>query len=204
MERSEEFSEWQHIQSGEGWNTMVVRENYLHGDPSSDFPRTNYEELQIIPIEPQPQSPDDGNSSPSSSSSSSSMLSSAYDENASPSPSPPGWPRSMASEGWKILKLRFGAVSDGFVHAASKVRNCAICVGAFWSMTCVMGAAAAVVVWLVFIKRRRSRVREQSMDQLSCLLSEKDERISELLLQVAQLNEMLSSRRKVPVLRSSS
>ncbi|KAI5387377.1 uncharacterized protein LOC127106080 [Lathyrus oleraceus] len=109
-------------------------------------------------------------------------------------------PVDWANEGKKLLKLRFEAMRVKIVRVASKVRNCATCAGAFWSVTCVAGAAAAaaVLVWLVYfgIQRRRRKV-----DGLNDLLRQKDEKISQLLLHIAHLDESLSSRRRVHVYR---
>ncbi|KAE9607357.1 hypothetical protein Lalb_Chr09g0329161 [Lupinus albus] len=95
------------------------------------------------------------------------------------------------------------AMRGGVVRVACKVRNCAIYVGAFWSILCVTGAAA-VAVLVYRIRRRRRRVGRQSVDHLTYLLREKDEKISQLAVQIAQLNEVISSRRMVPVVRISS
>ncbi|KAL5055202.1 hypothetical protein RYX36_035884 [Vicia faba] len=103
-----------------------------------------------------------------------------------------------ANEGKKLLKLRFEAMRVKIVRVASKVRNCSMCAGAFWSFTCVVGAAAVVLVWWIYfgIQRRRRKV-----DGLNDLLRQKDEKISQLLLHIAHLNEALSSRRRVHVFR---
>ncbi|KAK7251909.1 hypothetical protein RIF29_35519 [Crotalaria pallida] len=125
-----------------------------------------------------------------------------------PAPVPPSdWRRRVVKEGGELLKLRFEAIR---VWVTSKVRNCAMYVGAFWSITCVTGAAAAAVAVLVLViyrriqRRRRRVIGRQSVEHLVYLLREKDEKISQLLLQIAQLNEVLTSRCKVPVLRISS
>ncbi|CAK8577266.1 unnamed protein product [Lathyrus sativus] len=103
-----------------------------------------------------------------------------------------------ANEGKKLLKLRFEAMRVKFVRVASKVRNSAMCAGAFWSITCVAGAAAAaaVLVWLVYFGIQR---RRRKLDGLNDLLRQKDEKISQLLLHIAHLDEALSSRRRIHV-----
>jgi hypothetical protein len=79
-----------------------------------------------------------------------------------------------ANEVKKLLKVRFEAIRVEIVKATFKVRNCAMCAGVFWSITYVVGAAAATAVLgsLVYvgIHRRRRRV-----DGLDYLLRQKDE-----------------------------
>ncbi|XP_058730565.1 uncharacterized protein LOC131602461 isoform X2 [Vicia villosa] len=83
-------------------------------------------------------------------------------------------PLDWANEGKKLLKLRLEAMRVKIVRVASKVRSCAMCAGAFWSITCVAGGIAATVVlvwWIYFgIQRRRRKV-----DGLNDLLRQKDE-----------------------------
>ena len=177
---SEDFKEWQQIQhpfpetspavrrSGGGWNTTMIRENYLlRGDQSSIFPATtNHEALPIIPKP----------SSPSASSSSSESFES--DEDESPTLSVSDWRLRVAGEGWRLMKLRFEAMRNGVVRVSSRVRNCALCTWAFWSITCVAGAATATVLMVILyagIQRRRRRDRMQRVDRLNHLLREKDE-----------------------------
>ncbi|CAL0331236.1 unnamed protein product [Lupinus luteus] len=179
---SQDFSEWQQIeqhpsptvhQSSVAWTTVVINDNYLHKFHADG---SSVEESN------------DGTS-----------------EGETPMPAAPlsDWRLRVASEGRKLLKLRFQAMRARVVRVAYKVRNCAIYVGAFWSILCVTGAAA-VAVFVYRIRRQRRRVGRQSVDHLTYLLREKDEKISQLALQIAQLNEVISSRRKVPVLRISN
>ncbi|XP_004516571.1 uncharacterized protein [Cicer arietinum] len=109
-------------------------------------------------------------------------------------------PLDWANEGRKLLKVRFEAMRMEIMRVASKVRNCAICSGAFWSITYMAGAGAAtgVLVSLVYMGIQSRRRKE---DGYNYLLRHKDEKINQLLLQIAHLNETLSSRRKVPVKR---
>ncbi|XP_019420816.1 PREDICTED: uncharacterized protein LOC109330994 isoform X2 [Lupinus angustifolius] len=179
---SQDFNEWQQIeqhpsptvhQSSVAWNTVAINDTYLHKFHAD---RSSVEDSE------------DGTS-----------------EGETPMPAalpPSDWWLRVANEGRKLLKLRFEAMRAGVVRVVYKVRNCAIYVGAFWSILCVTGAAT-VAVLVCRIRRRRRRVGRQSVDHLTYLLREKDE-IRQLALQIAQLNEVISSRRKVPVLRISS
>lgn len=193
MEYSEDsdqdIDEWQQIQhpfpdetsptvrqSSGGLNTIVITENYLpHGARSSILPPpTHHEASQIVPA-----GPAEGNASPSPTSlASSSSCVSDEDVSPMPSPTPSGWRPRVAEEGRKLLKLRFEAIRDGVVRVGSKVRDYAICVGAFWSITYVTGVAAAAAL-LVYVgiqrRRRRRKLHQGRMDHLACLLSEKDE-----------------------------
>ncbi|KAL5193265.1 hypothetical protein HKD37_20G055510 [Glycine soja] len=194
MENKENINEWQQIEQFpelSEWNMVVINENYLVGDQASS---TNNELslLQIVPTtvtDPEV----DGTSSPLT-------VSSSEGETA-----PLDWRVRVVSEAKKVLKVRLEGVRERVVGVASKVGNWAMCAGAFWSFTQVAGAAAAAAVLLslvyVGIRRRRRRVgrRNVVVDPWVYLLKEKDEKISQLLFQIAQLNEMLSSRRRVLV-----
>lgn len=83
-------------------------------------------------------------------------------------------PLNWANEGKKLLKLRFEAMRVKIVRVAYKVRSCAMCAGAFWSITRVTGAAAAAVmlVWLIYVGIQR---RRRKVDGLNDLLRQKDE-----------------------------
>ncbi|GAB4840060.1 hypothetical protein Ancab_020769 [Ancistrocladus abbreviatus] len=62
--------------------------------------------------------------------------------------------------------------------------------------------AAAVVSLLRARMLQRHRVAwEKKIDELHLLITEKDQRINQLVIQIAQMNEMLSARRRVPVVR---
>ncbi|PSR84982.1 SKI/DACH domain-containing protein [Actinidia chinensis var. chinensis] len=89
---------------------------------------------------------------------------------------------------------------SGIVRVAFAVRNYAVCGGCFWSFLCVAGA---LVVSVLYVKVRRwgRRVLRENEDRLMMLVGEKDKQISQLLLQVSQMNEILSARRRVAVVR---
>ncbi|KAI9111932.1 hypothetical protein K1719_017622 [Acacia pycnantha] len=214
IDDGDDIDEWQHVQhpsseessstvnqSSDESNNFVIDDNYdlLHGRQSASVPPANPEDDQSSSTPP--------SSTASASASESSSSASDEDRNPIPSPSQSEWRLRVASEGWRLLKVRYEGIKDGVVRVASKVRDYAICVGAFWSITYVTGAVMATAALLIYVRiqrrrrRRRWTLHQQRLDQMACLLKEKDERISELLLQIAHFNEVLSSRRKVPVLR---
>ncbi|KAL1365805.1 hypothetical protein AAHE18_03G314800 [Arachis hypogaea] len=181
---SEDINEWQEIEPGLRWGMVTVNDDYLQ-----------------VPVDQSSSTDDPPIHHQQASSSETVSTAASEDDNGASSPS-------VANEGRKLLKLRLEAARNGVVRVASMVRECVVCVGTFWSVTCVFGVAAAVLVAVVsvgFRRRRRRRVdRRRSVEELVDLLREKDEKIGQLLIQIAQLNEALSSRRKVPVLRISS
>ncbi|BAT74480.1 uncharacterized protein HKW66_Vig0002190 [Vigna angularis] len=194
MEHKENIDEWQEIEPSE-WNMEVINENYLEvGDQASStddppIPPPTHHELSLSQIVPTTVTdPEDGASSP-----------------LTPSTAPLDWRVRVVNEGKKLLRLRLEGMRERVVGIASKVSNWAMYTGAFWSFTHVAGAsaAAAVLVSLVYVgirrRRRRAGRRNVVADHCVFLLKEKDEKISQLLHQIAQLNEVLSSRRKVPV-----
>ncbi|XP_027347873.1 uncharacterized protein LOC113859261 [Abrus precatorius] len=203
MEYTEDIHEWQQIPEISEWNTVVINENYLEvelqegGQYSStnDSSPTHHEDsLQIVPT--MLIDSEDGTSSTLTASSSS-----VSEEDEVPAPPPSDWRVRVANEGKKLLKLRLEAVRAKVVRVASKVSNWGMYAGVFWSFKYVTGAAvvAAVFVSLVYVGIRQRR--RKSVDHWVYLLREKDEKIGQLLLRIAQLNEVLSSRRKVPVHR---
>ncbi|ESW30626.1 hypothetical protein PHAVU_002G169000 [Phaseolus vulgaris] len=194
MEHKENIDEWQQIETSE-WNMEVINENYLEiGDQASSTddppsPTPTRQELSLSQIVP-------------------TTVTDSEDETSTPltpSTAPLDWRVQVVNEGRKELKLRLEDMRELVVDMASKISNWAMYPGAFWSFPNVAGAsaAAAVLVSLLYvgIRRRRRSVGRQNVvgDRCVHLLKEKDENISQLLRQIAQLNELLSSRRKVPV-----
>ncbi|KAJ0094572.1 hypothetical protein Patl1_16782 [Pistacia atlantica] len=85
---------------------------------------------------------------------------------------------------------------------AAKVRYRAVNLVGFRSFLSVTGVITAVLLSLLYARMRRwrSRVQEEN-NRLILLVKEKDQKIGQLLIQVAQMNELLSARVKVPVIR---
>ncbi|VYS51910.1 unnamed protein product [Arabidopsis thaliana] len=71
----------------------------------------------------------------------------------------------------------------------------------FWSLTIIGGFS--LVLSLVYVKLVRwwRRLHEEKLRFLLLLLREKDQRRKELMVEIGRLNELLSSRRRVRVVR---
>ncbi|XP_022946584.1 uncharacterized protein LOC111450604 isoform X1 [Cucurbita moschata] len=104
---------------------------------------------------------------------------------------------------WEIVKAKVisGIVGFGF-HAR---RLCS-------ALPVTAMAAALFLLLLLFLFKIKIKMRlpwrpptagvcPDNQHRLLLLLKHKDQKISELLVQIAQMNEMLSARRKVPVVR---
>ncbi|XP_075657228.1 uncharacterized protein LOC142627291 [Castanea sativa] len=74
------------------------------------------------------------------------------------------------------------------------------CARGFWSIASVTGVAAVVLLSFLYVRVQRWRqvLYKESKDRL---IREKDEKISQLLLHIAQMNEAFSEHRRVPVFR---
>ncbi|XP_022775774.1 uncharacterized protein LOC111317602 [Durio zibethinus] len=96
-------------------------------------------------------------------------------------------------------------LTNWIVKVGARVR-CHMAFGwGFWPVGAVTGAVAAVLLSLMYAKVRkwRARIKEDKKDRLIFLIQEKDQKINQLLVQIAQMNELLSARRRVPVFRVS-
>ncbi|XP_059648811.1 uncharacterized protein LOC132294827 [Cornus florida] len=193
-ESSDGLNEWEEIQSPwpqtTNWvnntDTLVITDDYLHHH-SSVFPPSDHEGLPITPQH-----------SPSSSLPS---LSSSCSSSSSVSGEGHGLiPVSVTGEIGRRLKLQLGLLSSGIHRIVYAIRSYGVFRGGFLTVT---GVAAAMVVSLLYVKvqRWRRRVLQENQDRLVLLVKEKDEKISQLLLQIAQMTEKLSTRSRVPVLR---
>ncbi|XP_039051799.1 uncharacterized protein LOC120193359 [Hibiscus syriacus] len=91
-------------------------------------------------------------------------------------------------------------LSNGILNVAARVR---CCFGfGIWPFGAIGGA---LLVSFVYAKMRkwRARVKEESKDRLIVLVQEKEQKINQLLFQIAHMKELISARRSVPVLRVS-
>ncbi|KAA8532927.1 hypothetical protein F0562_032956 [Nyssa sinensis] len=206
-EASEGLNDWEPIPStwlettsttttqARRWEEVVeIRENYLNQD-CSIFPPNDHEGL---PVTSQDNQSVRASSSASLSSYYSSSPSSSADEDDDVRPG------SVAGEIGRRLRLHLRLLSSGIYQVAYTVRNYAVCRGGFWSFVSVTGVLAALLMSLVYVKVQRWRRRvlqQEKKDHPMLLIKEKDEKIKQLLLQIAQMNELLSSRRRVPVVR---
>lgn len=187
----EEINEWQEIEQhttleSSEWNRIIINENNNIEVQGGSNPPSSCSSSST------PTHHEEGISSPMTASSS-------VGGEEGEAPTRAATRLDWANEMNKMLKVRMEAMRVEIVRVASKVRNYAMCAGAFWSITCVAGAVAVTAVLVyVGIQRRRRKV-----DGSEYLLRQKDEKISQLLLNIAHLNEALSSRRKVQVHRIS-
>nr|GEY15703.1 hypothetical protein [Tanacetum cinerariifolium] len=69
-----------------------------------------------------------------------------------------------------------------------------------WSYAAVV-SVLVVGVFGIRWQRWKTRVRNQANNRMMLLINQKDEKIKQLLIQIDQLNEILSARRRVPVHR---
>ncbi|XP_010044469.2 CASP-like protein 4A1 [Eucalyptus grandis] len=196
--------------ANDGVGGGVGRDDFLglrHHPSSSVFPSLHHDGLDRLPPPPppppQPTSPPSSSSPLSPSSSSSSPTPPLNGTEIEPPPSPlPSRPPS-------------GILWSGVYGIASRVRHCALLAGGFWSFGSAAAAAgvAAVILLSMAYARMRSRrrrwwwsrdrvpVAEASENPLLLLIRDKDQKISQLLLQIAQMNELMLARRQVQVLR---
>ncbi|XP_015894997.3 uncharacterized protein LOC107428911 [Ziziphus jujuba] len=221
---AEDFSEWEQVQTPipetlpanhPSWesNAVVVGNNCnVHHHCFSDvFPPPTHHNHRVSQL-PHPSDlvqapPHRPNSiSPSPSSSSLSTSSGSDDDDARDCKKP--WlasPLLAANEVGKRLRLRFGVISAEVLRLVSKASDYKLSPGGFWAIASIMtGAVTVAMLSLLYarlLKRWRQRVYHHDKERLVFLLRQKDEKIRELLLQVAQMNEILSARRRVPVHR---
>ncbi|XP_057948022.1 uncharacterized protein LOC131143746 [Malania oleifera] len=198
-EAPEGFDDWEQLQSlntqfpsspsqSTEWERLVIREDYLFSDCSA-FPPSQHEGLGV---------PSENFQAP--------------EQLISPSPAAAASDLLSASGGGRrgeimrsFLRLHLELLSSRVHRMASAVRYYAAGREGRWSVgMAAAGAAAALLLTLLCSKvrrRRRRRLQREAWDRLMLLVREKDEKISQLMLQVAQMSEILSARRKVPVFR---
>lgn len=188
------------------WSMVVIRDSPTHDD-CSIFPPINHENLPIS--EQHPLSPSSSSlsssSSPSSSSpppnpfsSSSSLSSSPSDSTASdPQPAPPPSSNSQVKRAGEVTRwigVGLEVIRCKVFALVSSFRNYDATKGAFWPFSPV--AAAAAVFWMLFVQARQRRRRMESKGRLLQAIKEKDEKITQLLHQIAQMNEVLVARHR--------
>ncbi|KAJ8774617.1 hypothetical protein K2173_017063 [Erythroxylum novogranatense] len=110
-------------------------------------------------------------------------------------------PGVVGNETRKPSNLRFDNLRSRIVNVANVVRCLVVFRGGFWSMTAVMAATAAAVLYWRVRRWGRQWVREEIDNRLLLRVKEKDQKMNQLLLRIAQMNEMLSERRKVAIIR---
>lgn len=198
---SESLDEWEQIetpfilttstsiiapQSRKGYKPTPIRHDYSH-DCSSIFPPRDHEDLPIS-AEENPKQPSGRPASPS-----------PQTDEASPSSLQRRGTPKVADKILQILRMRYEHICSKVCAFASAVYR----EGGFWSIVSAAGLAGALLTcWLIVkVQRWRRRIQKDNKDQLMMLIREKDEKINRLLRQIAQMNEMLSARRRVPVVQ---
>ncbi|KDP41245.1 hypothetical protein JCGZ_15652 [Jatropha curcas] len=182
-EATESLNDWEQVQP-----EIILQ------DDLSVFPPSYHEGLQISPPQPPPLPPSPPDSQPPIQPSSVVVCSAEGEEVFSPSPDSKA---KVGNEIGKCLRWRFEILRSGIVWIASRARGGS----GFWSLASVSAVFATAVLLYLKLQKWRQWVREESENRLIHLIKEKDQKISQLLLQIAQMNEMLSARRKVPVVR---
>ncbi|KAF8390172.1 hypothetical protein HHK36_024694 [Tetracentron sinense] len=197
-EISEGLKDWEEIQSSSSaqaqaeaqthsrpWET-VVRRNSLY-DYSSVFPPSDHEGLPISSQDDLPQEEPEPESEPSS-------------------PSPSADSRlQVVGDIAKWFSFGFQVLCSKFIHISSSVRSYSASRGKVWISAPTTGVVAAAMLLSMFymmLRQSRRRSRQEKNDRLILLIKEKDEKINQLLHQISQMNEVLSARCRVPVLRS--
>ncbi|EEF39979.1 uncharacterized protein LOC8281855 [Ricinus communis] len=181
-EVTESLNEWQQIKL----ETAAVKNNnnnLPHRDLSI-FPPINHEGLQVPPQPPPP--PPDTQTDPSEPSSTTVCNNGEEGEKGL-----------LSDSTGKRLKLRVEILKSWVVAIANRgdVRS------GFWSFGSISAVVAAAVLIYTRVQRWRQWIREKRANSLLLLIKEKDQKISQLLLQIANMNKTLSTRRKVPVIR---
>ncbi|XP_038894063.1 uncharacterized protein LOC120082810 [Benincasa hispida] len=194
----ENFLQQRKIESKE-WSMVVIRDS-LPNDDFSVFPPSKHENLHPPLVEEEERgSPVSFQSnSPSlsfrSSQSSSSFSSFSFSDDEishphSPKPSESQIRKSMAASRWLPFALQI--LCSRITAMARRT--------AFWLFS-PAGRIGLLVTLLWLYKRARKRRLRQSTEQLKMMIKEKDEKISQLLQQVAQLNRslLLTQQRVLP------
>lgn len=107
---------------------------------------------------------------------------------------------------WRLKRLHF--LSGWVPCIALGIRNNnAVFRVCFWSFALTAGGVAALAL-VSLLRRRMLRWRKnlqlnRGKESLLALIKDKEKRINQLLLQIAQMNEDLQARRRVRVLRAT-
>ncbi|GKV34871.1 hypothetical protein SLEP1_g43210 [Rubroshorea leprosula] len=182
----EGLSQWEQIQSSKSqevtqskqWSMVVIRDSLRRNDLSV-FPPANHENLPISAQQNQKEQ------IPSSKSTHPSPCESDVSE-VCPVPSDRGFTR------WVAVALR--ALRATVISIPSLL---GLARGAFWSFHRVAGMATVVLIWWLRMRARRQRWQHrESIDHLKTIIREKDEKIIQLLHQIAQMNELLVARHR--------
>ncbi|KAA0038912.1 hypothetical protein IC582_021245 [Cucumis melo] len=175
-------------------NFLVIRDDYFVHHESPVFPPILHEDLPVLTVENHIPSSDESESSESSDSSDSST---------------------PESSDMRLRAVVVEAIMRGCEVVKAKVVSGIVGFGCYGvRLRSIFGATAmaGLLIVLLFLLKMKMKVwlpwrprglavRRDKEEPLVLLLKHKDEKINQLLLQIAQMNETLSARRKVPVVR---
>ncbi|ESQ33004.1 hypothetical protein EUTSA_v10005531mg, partial [Eutrema salsugineum] len=106
---------------------------------------------------------------------------------------------------WRVIEIAKKRVikhSVFFFQAVERARcNYMTRRRVLWSFTLICGLSLVSSIVYVKLVRWWTRLQEEKLRFLVLLLREKDQKIKELMLETGRLNELLSSRRRVRVVR---
>lgn len=197
-----EENEWEAIQLPNSSSTTTTQSDEDDGDAvmvatptkPSISPPSNHEGLLVTP----PLSPQHHPFHQPISATSSPPPSPSYTSSLTPSSSGveetefPNLPETVSTG----AKARLGILSSGVLRIAYGIRSRF----GIWSIASV----AAILVVALYGRRWqrwRRRGQKENRDQMMLLINQKDEKIKQLLIQIDQMNEILSARKRVPVHR---
>ncbi|XP_015883414.3 uncharacterized protein LOC107419190 [Ziziphus jujuba] len=178
---------------------VLIRDSLNHND-CSVFPPINHENLHPIPLQEQrPLSPSlsSSSSSPLASSSSSSFSPSdaEYSDPESPLPletrvqKPGSKANTWVGFGFEVLRSKLLAFASSFIGYRWGIQS--------FGSTFVGIIGMAMMMWSLYMRSRQRRSREKLMQ----LVKQKDQKIFQLLHQIAELNEVLVAHHRLPANR---
>ncbi|KAL1551088.1 hypothetical protein AAHA92_18974 [Salvia divinorum] len=182
---SEELADWQQV-DGEG-NSSAVKDDFF--TRPSVFPPGNHEDLPVTNQGDERQQ----------------LQRQGQGQGQGPIHTPP--PPAGGGDGVRRwMRLHMGALQTGIFQILGRLRNCATCRVGLWFFACMAGGVAAALLLLFWRRRvlmwwRRRLQLDSSKKSLMAVIDEKDKKINQLLFQIAQMNEILLARRRVPVIR---
>ncbi|ESQ33000.1 hypothetical protein EUTSA_v10004995mg [Eutrema salsugineum] len=102
---------------------------------------------------------------------------------------------------WRIIEIAKKRVIKDFQSVERARCNYVTRRRVLWSFTLICGLSLVSSIVYVKLVRWWTRLQEEKLRFLVLLLREKDQKIKELMLETGRLNELLSSRRRVRVVR---
>lgn len=170
---SEDLSEWEHIQSNDN-NSTHNKDSIFPPNDHESPPETPHNNEQIHEQKP--------------------LLSSRGDDDREDGVERAG------SGVKKSKKLNLGVLNSGFFGIFLGIRKFDCFKVGLWSVSGVAAVVLASLLHRRVLKWWKSMQMEHK-EYLLLLIKEKDQKINQLLLRIAQMNEILLARRKVPVLQ---